>query len=151
MNTMKINDQVTVSGQPTDDELKEIASQGFKSIVNFRAEGEEEHQLSPSEEGKIVEALGLSYVHIPVSLKALNSESVDQFREQYEKLPKPVFAHCKSGKRAGAMVMMHLAVEQGMSGERALRQAEEMGFQCDQPELKQFVETYVDQNAKTIT
>ena len=34
-------------------------------------------------------------------------ELVDRFREKFPNLPKPVYAHCKSGKRAGAMVMMH--------------------------------------------
>lgn len=57
-------------------------------------------------------------------------------------------AHCKTGKRAGAMVMMHVASERGMSGKEALQQAEQMGFECDQPELKQFVEQYVDSHSR---
>ena len=58
-------------------------------------------------------------------------------------LPKPVFAHCKSGERAGAMVMMNMAVEQGMTGEETLQKAKEMGFGSNQPELEQFVRNYV--------
>ena len=81
-------------------------------------------------------------------MKAMGPELVDEFREKYPQLPKPVFAHCKSGKRAGAMVMMHVAVEEGMGGEETLRKAEEMGFECEQEELRQFVKNYVDQHAQ---
>ncbi len=40
--------------------------------------------------------------------------------------------------------MMHQAVEQGMTGEQTLKQAEEMGFECEQEELREFVKNYVD-------
>ena len=42
---------------------------------------------------------------------------------------------------------MHMAVEQGMTGEQTLQKAEEMGFECDQPELEQFVKDYVDSHS----
>ena len=144
METMKINDQVSVRPQPSEGDIQKLGSQGFKSIVNFRTEGEEEQSLSPEAEGEKVQAAGMEYLHIPVSMKAMGPELVDQFREKLPELPKPVFAHCKTGKRAGAMVMMNMAVEKGMTGEQALQQAKEMGFECDQPQLEQFVRQYVD-------
>ncbi len=143
-NKMKINDQVTVGPQPSEQEIKQLSQQGFKTVVNFRTEGEDEQPLSPDAEGEKVKAAGLNYLHIPVSMKSMGPELVDQFREKYPELPKPVFAHCKSGKRAGAMVMMHMAIEKGMSGEETLQKAEEMGFECEQEELRQFVKSYVD-------
>ena len=144
---MKINDQVTVGPQPSEDDLQQLSQQGFKTVVNFRAEGEDKQPLSPAAEGDKVQANGMEYLNIPVSMKSMGPELADQFRDQYPNLPKPVFAHCKSGKRAGAMVMMHMAVEQGMTGEQTLQKAEEMGFECDQPELEQFVKDYVDSHS----
>lgn len=141
---MKINENVTVGPQPSEDELQQLSRQGFKAVVNFRTEGEDEQPLSPDVEGEKIKATGLEYLHIPVSMDSMGPEVVDQFRDQYPELPKPVFAHCKSGKRAGAMVMMHMAVEQGMSGEQTLEKAEQMGFECDTPELKEFVKSYVN-------
>ena len=145
---MKISDQVTVGGQPSEDQLQQLGKQGFKSVVNFRTDGEEDQPLSPQAEGDKVEATGMTYLHVPVSMKSMGPQQVDQFRQKFPALPKPVFAHCKTGKRAGAMVMMHMAVEQGMSGEQTLQQAEKMGFKCDQPELKEFVKSYVDGHTK---
>ena len=148
MPNMKISDQISVGGQPSEEDLHKLEQDGFKSVVNFRTEGEEEQPLSPQAEGEKVKAAGMQYLHVPVSMKAMGPELVDQFREQLPNLAKPVFAHCKSGKRAGAMVMMSMAVEQGMTGEQTLQKAKEMGFECDQPELEQFVRNYVDSRSQ---
>ncbi|TWU08086.1 beta-lactamase hydrolase domain-containing protein [Stieleria varia] len=108
-NRMKFNDQLTVGPQPSEDELISLPSEGFQSVINFRTDGEDEQPLSPTVEGEKIEGMGLNYLHVPVAMDAMDESKVDQFREQYESLPKPVFAHCKSGKRAGAMMMMHTA------------------------------------------
>ncbi|TWT90358.1 Beta-lactamase hydrolase-like protein [Pseudobythopirellula maris] len=143
----KINDELTVGPQPTENEIQKLGGQGFKSVVNFRTADEDEQPLSPEAEGEVVSSAGMEYSNIPVSMQSMGPDLVDRFREKYAKLPKPVFAHCKSGKRAGAMVMMHVAVEQGMSGEETLQKAKEVGFECDQPQLEQFVRQYVDSHA----
>jgi hypothetical protein len=52
--------------------------------------------------------------------------------------------HCDTGKRAGAFVMIDKAIKEGWSGEDMLRRAEEMGFECEAPEIRQFVKGYVD-------
>jgi len=141
---IKVNDQVSVGPQPAADEIAQLSQDGFKAVVNFRTEGEEEQPLSPQAEAGKVESAGMEYVHIPVSPESMKPDVIDDFRERFEKLPKPVFAHCRSGKRAGAMVMMHLAVEQGISGDETLNKAEKMGFECDHPKLKEVVRSYVD-------
>lgn len=142
---MQINAQLTVGPQPSRDEIESLASDGFQTVINFRTAGEEEQPLSPNEEERVVEAAGMDYLHVPVSMDGLDPEKVDRFREKLTSLPTPIFAHCKSGKRAGAMVMMHQAVEKGMSGEETLKMAEDMGFECDVPELKEFVKSYVNE------
>lgn len=144
---MQINDELTVGGQPTEAEIQTLAKDGFKSIVNFRTAGEDDQPLSPDEEPRKVVAAKMKYFHIPVSMKSLDQAKVDEFRKQLKSLPKPVFAHCKSGKRAGAMAMMHVAVEKGMTGEQTLSQAKDMGFECDVPQMKELVKSYVDSHA----
>ncbi|MAT16488.1 MAG: phosphatase [Planctomyces sp.] len=146
---MQMNDQITVGPQPTAAEIESLPKDGFQSVINFRTAGEEDQPFSPEEERDRVEAVGMNYLHVPVSMDAMDSRKVDDFREKFKAIPKPLYAHCKTGKRAGAMVMMHTASEQGMTGEEALQAAEEMGFECDVPELKQFVKSYVDQHANT--
>jgi uncharacterized protein (TIGR01244 family) len=145
---MKINDDVTVGSQPTEDQLAELARAGFRTVVNLRTVGEQDQPLSPEAEGKEVRAIGMAYLHIPVSMKDLKAEQVDEFRRKLTDLPKPAFVHCYVGKRAGAFMMMSMAVDQGMSGDQALRQAEQLGFRWGPPELEKFVKGYVDRHRK---
>ncbi len=145
---IKINDQWVVGGQPTEEQLEQLAQEGFKTVVNFRTAGEVEQPLSPKEEGEKVRKLGIEYLHIPVSTENMSPEQVDQFRQQIPQLPTPLFAHCGTGKRAGAFVMMHTAIEARMSGEEGLQKAEQMGFECDTPHLMEFVKDYIDRNRK---
>jgi uncharacterized protein (TIGR01244 family) len=146
-NTIQISDQVTVGPQPSGEEIRQLADEQFRAVVNFRTDNEEEQPLSPKEEGEKVRAAGMQYLNIPVAEESMAADVVDRFRQQFGNLPKPVYAHCKTGKRAGAMVMMHIASEQGMSGDETLKKAEQMGFECDKPELIEFVKTYVDEHS----
>lgn len=144
---LRINDDVTVGPQPSAEDFGDLRRQGFRSVVNLRTDGEDEQPLSPADEGERVGALGMEYYNEPVDAEAMTEAQVDGFRDRFSALPKPVFAHCKTGKRAGAFVMMDMAVRQGMSGEETLERAERMGFECKEPQLKQFVKGYVDARA----
>ena len=48
---IKISDKVISSSQPSEEEIKKLPQQGFKSVVNLRAAGEDEQPLSPKDEG----------------------------------------------------------------------------------------------------
>ncbi len=145
---MKITDQLYVGAQPTEEQLKQLADDGFQVVVNLRTEGENEQPLSPQAEGEKVMELGMQYLNIPVSMQNMRPELVSQFREQIAKLAGPVYVHCHKGKRAGAFAMMHTSIEAGHTGEQTLQMAEQMGFECDVPELMEFVKSYIDRNRK---
>ncbi|WP_347273938.1 protein tyrosine phosphatase family protein [Candidatus Kuenenia sp.] len=146
---VKINDSITSAGQPSEEEIKKLPQEGFKSVVNLRASGEEDQPLSPKEEGELVKKSGMKYLNIPVSVKeGIKPEQVDQFCKEIERLPAPVFVHCSKGKRAGAFAMMYLALKEGITGEQALQKAMSMGFECDAPQLKAFFIDYINQHGK---
>lgn len=50
-------------------------------------------------------ALYLAYLHHSWMENKLSEQVIDSFREQAKNLPGPVFVHCASGKRSGAMVI----------------------------------------------
>lgn len=142
---IKISDRFTVSRtQPTREDLQEIKQQGFQSVVNLRTAGEDDTPLSPQEEGEIVKELGMEYLHLPVSRDNLNTARVDRFRQETAELTQPILVHCHTGRRSGAFVMMDVASREGMSGEKTVQKAKDMGFKCDVPRLEEFVENYVD-------
>ena len=128
---------------PKSDDIKEFSSQGFKSVINLKT-SQEDQELTPDEEKNIAEKNDLDYAHIGVSKDSMNHETVDLFRESLKHSSKPVIIHCKSGKRSGAFVMMHVACEENMSGDDAIDKAEQMGFECNVPELKEFLKSYIN-------
>lgn len=126
--------------------LKQTASAGVKSVVNFQAEGEK-GGLSPDEERQQAERLGLNYLHHPVTADSLNAALVDDFRRALDDLPQPVFLHCASGKRAGAMTLMALAADKGWDGETALQEGKARGIDLTEEKIGQFVKSYADDKA----
>lgn len=145
-NRVDISDTISVGSQPTADDLAGLKEEGFRSVVNLREKNEDDQSLEPDQEGKKVEELGMQYLHLPVHEGEMSEELVDKFREKIDSLSRPVYVHCKSGKRSGAFTLMHLASAEGKTGDEVIEQAKELGFECDQKNLSQFVKNYVDRH-----
>jgi uncharacterized protein (TIGR01244 family) len=139
------DDYVIAKFEPARETFNRMAAEGFRSVVSVQTEHEEQ-KLRIEDERRAAEAVGLAFYHQPVSGDTLDDEVVDRFREAIGRLPRPILLHCTSGKRSGAMTMMHVASEQGMTGDEAIAKAESMGFECDTPELEAFVKNYVDRH-----
>lgn len=149
MERIEITDRLTVGkAHPGLEDFEQLAREGFRAVVNLRTADEEGQPLTPEREGDKVRALGMSYLHFPVNSDDISERVVDRFRAAIQGLPRPLFAHCKSGTRSGAFLVMHVAAEVGMTGEEALAKAEELGFECDSEELERFVRRYVDQRRR---
>jgi len=131
---------------PEANTLKQAASAGAKSLANFRAEGEK-GGLTPDEERQQAERLGLNYLHHPVTADSLDAALVDDFRRSLDDLPQPVFLHCASGKRAGAMTLMALAADKGWDGETTLQEGKARGIDLTEEKIGQFVKSYADDKA----
>ena len=140
---------VVHTGQPSQEELEQLAREGFKAVANLRMPGEQNQPLSPEEEGAVVRRVGMAYVHVPVASTGPRPEQVDRFREELSGLEGPVLVHCASGKRSGAFAILHAAARKGLSGEEALARAKELGFDWKSPELEGFVRRYLDQRPGT--
>ena len=62
-NSLKVNDQVTTSGQPTITQLESAAKEGIITVINL---GLLDQSYSLEDEAGLVRALGMNYYHIPV-------------------------------------------------------------------------------------
>jgi uncharacterized protein (TIGR01244 family) len=146
-NIKTIDDQIAVAmGQVTPEQLQQAAQEGFKSVLNLRSPQEEGFL---SDEQQQTEAAGLKYINIPVKPDAMTDELADRVLHQIERLPKPALIHCKSGMRSGAMALMYVATQQGISADRAMAMGKQNGFDCDaQPQMKKFFEKYVSEHTK---
>ena len=90
MRVSKIDDQFSVTGQITPEQIPEISAAGFRAIVCSRPDNEEGGQPSFDAVAREAERHGLRIVHIPVS--GMVGE---------EQMPRPVLGYCRSGARAG--------------------------------------------------
>lgn len=125
-NEQQITPEITVSGQPTVEELANLREQGFQNVINLRVPGEPE---SVDEEERIVEGAGLNYAPIPISPELLDEAAADRFGQSLDSVGgTPALIHCKGGGRAGVMTLMYLAVKKGWTVEEALEEGQRFGI-----------------------
>ncbi|MCG8485969.1 MAG: phosphatase, partial [Chromatiales bacterium] len=66
-NYIRISDRIASSGQPEEQQFKDIAQAGFQVVINLAMPNSDN---AIPEEGYIVTARKMSYVHIPVPFDA---------------------------------------------------------------------------------
>lgn len=133
--------------QPDRLDFARLAEQGYRTIIDLRSETEE-HLLSPTEEKEAALMEGMNYRHFPLTVANLDTDTADRFRQVLEDAETPVLVHCKAGIRCTAFSMMHVATAQNFSAQETLRQAAEMGFDCNSP-FWLFAGRYVDRLRKS--
>lgn len=141
-NLRQIAPNLFIAGQPTEEELADIPSTGFRTVINLRTADEE--GVVANEE-RLVETAGLNYAAIPITPQTINDVAVHRFIQAVdsEDAP-PVVAHCGSGGRAGIMMLLHLAIDYGWSVEQTLSEGEKLGIAPGpNSPYRNFVEDYI--------
>jgi uncharacterized protein (TIGR01244 family) len=146
---LKLSDALVVGrGQPSEDELRALAADGFATVVDLRQAGESGQVLPPQTEAAAVARHKLRYVHLPTPADRMDEAMLDHFRHVVKDLPGPVFVHCASGKRSGTFAIAHVAVESGQSGNAALERIQAEGSGYGSEAMRDVVRRYVDSRAK---
>ncbi len=134
--------QCYLAGQPTEKGFAEAKAKGVKTVLNLRLEDEQQ----AFDEKKLLEAMSLNYVHLPVSPKTPSDETVDRFLDTLKTAPKPILIHCGSAGRVSGLWAIHLVVDEGISPEEALALAGQSGLKSD--DFKAFVRGYLERRKK---
>lgn len=115
---------VTTGGQPTEEQLRAAAEQGYVAVVRVRGEGEP----MQVEEAALAAELGLAYHHIPLSSPDdLDAERVGKLSAILKDAGGPVLLHCSSGNRAAAILALQRRSE-GLSADEALQIGQAAGL-----------------------
>lgn len=138
-----INERVTVGPQPSGDDFAELKRLGYRAVVNLRAAGEPELPFSPEEEEVLAARQELKYLHVAMPGPCPRLEDVDRLSEEMDRLPAPIFVHDRTGSRAGLVILLYLAEEEGWSVDDVLEKAREMNFGCESDESEEFVRGYL--------
>lgn len=133
----QINLQLSSAGQPAADDLQQLATAGFKSVLNLRTPGEATFLANEQQQA---EAVGLVYGHVPLSSQQSDAQQVNEAIKLVQDLPKPVLIHCASGARATAIALLAIASEQSWTATQLGQEAEKLGLSLEQPHLQSFLQ-----------
>ncbi len=120
--------QVLTGGQPTEEQFGQAADQGVKLVVNLRATAEEPAYAN---NGRLVEGLGMKYVHIPVddaTGAGMTAENAKQLAALLVPANLPAIVHCGSGQRSAAMFALKAFYADGATPEAALATGKTQGL-----------------------
>lgn len=97
---LRLDEHITTSGQPSEDELAEIKALGVEHVVNLALH---DHEKSLADEHEELNALGVEYIHIPVVFSEPTEDDFDQFCREMGRLSgKKVHVHCIVNARVSA-------------------------------------------------
>jgi uncharacterized protein (TIGR01244 family) len=143
-----ITGTITIGDQPTEQDLARLRDEGYVGVVNLRNPGEPEQPMSPEEEGRKVQALGMDYLHYGVGGAPLSEQGVEavcDFVDRYTEVGQKVLVHCRKGGRAVALVLLQQARANKWKPEELIARGREMGLEVDGG-LRMLVETYMQQH-----
>jgi protein tyrosine phosphatase (PTP) superfamily phosphohydrolase (DUF442 family) len=102
---LRLDDRLTTSGQPSEEELGDLQALGVRYVVNL---GLHTHERALPDEAGSVARLGMSYVHIPVDFNAPTEEDFARFCEVMERIvDEKVHVHCIVNARVSAFIFRY--------------------------------------------
>lgn len=98
--TQFLSPELAVGPQIVPDDLKSLASDGFKAIICNRPDNEAPGQPSYAALEAAAKAAGIQAVYLPIFPNGMTMADAESFRQHLEALPKPILAFCRSGARS---------------------------------------------------
>ena len=131
---------VLLAGQPGTDDLALARERGVVAVIDLRLPAESR----PFDEPARLAELGMVY-HNPGfgSPEQLTDELFDEVRTVLrDEESRPVLLHCASANRVGAVWLAHRVLDDGVSFEEALPEAQQVGLRS--PALLEAARSYVE-------
>ena len=104
-NFLRIDDRLATSGMPQPDDFAALRQAGFDVVINLALPTSD--NALPNE-GELVSAQGMTYVHIPVKFDAPQPADFERFTRVLDACAgQRVFVHCAANMRVSAFVFLH--------------------------------------------
>lgn len=133
-----LDEELSSSGMPTAEQMKEVAEAGVQVVINLALLTS---QGALPEEDKVVESLGMKYIHIPVEWNNPTKQNLeDFFSAMDEHREEKVLVHCQANYRASSFVMLYRVLRLGWKKEEATPVMEKMWNPEDFPVWEKFIE-----------
>ncbi len=127
LSLLPVDDRVSVSGQLSPADMKEVAGAGFTAVVNNRPDGEALFgQPRTADLRAAAEAAGLKFLDLPFPGPRATPEQVRALADLLASGDEKVVAFCKSGMRS-ALLWGAASMANGRSVEEVLQGARNAG------------------------
>jgi sulfide:quinone oxidoreductase len=100
MKMKKLSAHFYVAEQFTTIDIEAASVHGIKTVINNRPDDEAEGQPKSADLEKAAKDLGLHFVHIPISAKAITDQNIDDFHSTCREVQGPILAFCRTGQRS---------------------------------------------------
>ncbi|URK87408.1 TIGR01244 family phosphatase [Rhizobium sp. RCAM05350] len=100
MDIRQINEEYSVTGQISVEDLDAIKAMGFKSIVCHRPDFEQPDQPQFETIAARAKELGLDITHIPVGPMGVTADAVREMVDALDTFERPMLGYCRSGARS---------------------------------------------------
>jgi protein tyrosine phosphatase (PTP) superfamily phosphohydrolase (DUF442 family) len=117
LNFVQLTPRIGTSGQPTGDQLKDIADAGYQAVINLALPTSDN---ALADESAQVTRLRLAYFQIPVLFDAPRVDELRTFVGLMRVLEdRPVWVHCAMNLRVSAFLYHYLRHDLGLPEEQA--------------------------------
>ncbi len=122
---LPISVTLATSGQPTPEELAEIAAAGYRLVINLATPASS--NWNPQEKN-LVESLGMEYVGIEVDWDYPTLSDFDDLADRLdsENGDRKVWVHCAKNMRVSAMIYLYHRLRKGYTEEVSRRYLEQI-------------------------
>jgi uncharacterized protein (TIGR01244 family) len=144
-NFSRVDATIGCGGATEASALPTLKKEGFVSVINLRLAAEPGANVEESQ--RAAQAAGLKYIHLPFDAAAPDSKIVERFlAEVATKANQPVFIHCGSANRVGAVWMIKRVLQDNWTVDRARTEAQAIGLTS--PQLEAFATKYISDNRR---
>jgi protein tyrosine phosphatase (PTP) superfamily phosphohydrolase (DUF442 family) len=108
---------LSTSGQPTEAEIREIAQQGYTTVINLALPNS---SFALNDEKSLVESTGMRYISIPVNFdNPTKSDLLLFFAALENHKSEKIWVHCVVNMRVSAFVYLWRVLRQGVAPDDA--------------------------------
>jgi uncharacterized protein (TIGR01244 family) len=144
-NYTKVDAVVACGGATEAGALEALKNDGFQAVINLREATEAGANIE--ENAAKAKALGLNYIHLPLNGQSPQAKTVDDFLSAVSNTANhPVFIHCGSANRVGAVWLIKRVLKDGWTVPKATEEAKIIGLRS--APLEQFALKYIEDHKK---
>ncbi len=104
-NYRRVTDQISTGGQPSEEQLRAAAAEGFKTVINLATINP---RYSLEDEAGLVRSLDMTYHHIPVEWEHPQASDLATFETVVQDLPEgKTLIHCAANFRVTAFYSLY--------------------------------------------